>query len=177
MKPAPHHHSAFSLVEVTLALGVAAFALVAIFGLLPVGLNSNQASIEQTAATSIATGIISDLRTTPITSTTSTRYGITIPTTGSATHTVFIKEDGTAAGAQDANANPSQNPRYRATLVFTVPPAKTAYFGQTSPTATQGTSTVVRLLLTWPALTDLNASQAPTHYTGSFETVIAMDRN
>ena len=49
--------AAFSLVEVTLALGVAAFCLIAVFGLLPVGVNSDQTSIQQTAAASLATSI------------------------------------------------------------------------------------------------------------------------
>lgn len=38
----------FSLVEVTLAIGVIAFALLAIFSLIPVGLNSARAAIDAT---------------------------------------------------------------------------------------------------------------------------------
>ena len=53
--------SAFSLVEITLALGITAFALLAILGLLPVGLKSAQDSNEQARATDIlnlaATGV------------------------------------------------------------------------------------------------------------------------
>ena len=37
--------TAFTLIEVTLALGITAFCLLAIFGLLPVGLRSNQAAV------------------------------------------------------------------------------------------------------------------------------------
>ncbi len=52
---------AFSLVEVTLALGIVSFALLAILGLLPVGLKSAQDSSEQARATDIlnlaATGV------------------------------------------------------------------------------------------------------------------------
>lgn len=54
--------SAFSLVEVTLALGVAAFALIAILGMLPVGLKSQQAGIQQTTANQIISEILADLR-------------------------------------------------------------------------------------------------------------------
>lgn len=54
---------AFTLVEVSLALGVASFCLLSIVGLLPVGLTSNQASIEQTMAVNISSAIVSDLRT------------------------------------------------------------------------------------------------------------------
>ena len=54
--------AAFSLVEVTLALGVAAFCLIAVLGLLPTGLKTQQASIQQTTANSIISQIFSDLR-------------------------------------------------------------------------------------------------------------------
>ena len=36
--------AAFSLVELTLALGVAAFCLVAVFGLVPVGVQTNRSA-------------------------------------------------------------------------------------------------------------------------------------
>ena len=40
--------TAFSLVEVTLALGIAAFCLIAVFGLMPVGVQTNRNAISQT---------------------------------------------------------------------------------------------------------------------------------
>ncbi len=43
--------SAFSLIEVTVALGIASFGLLAVAGLLPVGLNSVKTSREEAAAT------------------------------------------------------------------------------------------------------------------------------
>ena len=42
---------AFSLIEVVLALGIVSFALVAILGLLSVGLDSSRESIDDTAVT------------------------------------------------------------------------------------------------------------------------------
>jgi Tfp pilus assembly protein PilV len=54
--------SAFSLVEVTLALGVAAFCLIAVFGLMPVGVQTNRNATSQTAATAIMTSVVSDMR-------------------------------------------------------------------------------------------------------------------
>ena len=174
----------FSLVEVTLALGVAAFCLLAILGLLPVGLTSNRNAIEQTAAAGIATGIFADLRATPFTSGsngTSPRYKIPVPATGTATHNLFLREDGSAAGtlatdALDKDAVPAQNPRYRVTIVFTVPPAKTSYFGVNSPTATQGKATIARVMLTWPAVADGKTASAPVNYSGSFESLSALER-
>jgi type II secretory pathway pseudopilin PulG len=173
-------HSAFSLVEVTLAMGVAAFALVAIFGLLPVGLNSNLASINQTAATSLATRLVADLRgQSKLVGTNSVTqlYQIQLPAKGpgSTTYqTLFLREDGSVAqtGVPTSNQaiNLTQNPRYRATVVFNPP-----------PNASPKTATTARILITWPAVVDqaatTSAANMPKNYTGSFETVIALDRN
>lgn len=54
--------AAFSLVEVTLALGVAAFCLIAVLGLFPTTLKTQQGSIQQTTANQIISTIFSDLR-------------------------------------------------------------------------------------------------------------------
>src|SRR5262249_54430601 len=67
---------AFSLVEVTLALGIAAFCLIAVFGLVPVGVQTNRNATSQTRATNIMTGVVSDLRATPNSNTTSAQFGI-----------------------------------------------------------------------------------------------------
>src|SRR6266516_223292 len=56
---------AFSLVEVTLALGVAAFCLIAVFGLVPVGLQTNRNATSQTTATNILSSVVSDIRASP----------------------------------------------------------------------------------------------------------------
>ena len=53
--------AAFSLVEVVLAIGVIAFAVVAILGLLPVGLSTNHSSQGETRATQIAQDIFAAL--------------------------------------------------------------------------------------------------------------------
>ena len=62
MKSWNYRTAAFSLVEVTLALGVAAFCMIAVFGLLPVGVQTNQRATSQTSATSIMANVIADLR-------------------------------------------------------------------------------------------------------------------
>jgi len=72
--------SGFSLVELTLALGIAAFCLIAVFGLLPVGVQTNRNATSQTAATNIMAAVVSDLRATPTFNTTSTEFGITFGT-------------------------------------------------------------------------------------------------
>src|SRR5207247_4512063 len=52
----------FSMVEMVIALGVAAFALLAVMGMLPAGLKVQQASIQQTTANEIMAAILNDLR-------------------------------------------------------------------------------------------------------------------
>ena len=184
MKP-PSRNAAFTLVEVVLALGVMAFCLVPLFGLLPVGLNSNQIALEQTAAAGVASSVAADLRQTPGYVAGSANYAFThpksprflIPVPNKAgdplTHTSFFTEDGTVAGTSggtvpvDQDTNPAQNPRYRVSLTFVLPntPQK------------DRTATLVRVLVTWPALADPSAATAPTNFSGSFETMIALDRN
>jgi uncharacterized protein (TIGR02598 family) len=66
----------FSLVEVTVALGVASLCLLAVFALLPIGVQTNRAAIGDTVASSILAGVTADLRSTPQTNTTSTQFGI-----------------------------------------------------------------------------------------------------
>jgi type II secretory pathway pseudopilin PulG len=53
--------NAFSLVEVVLALGVVSFAIVAILGILPVGLNTGHAAQDETRAAQIAEDILASL--------------------------------------------------------------------------------------------------------------------
>src|SRR5438067_305615 len=57
--------AAFSLVEVTLALGIAAFCLLAVFGLMPIGVQTNRNATSQTRATNIMAAVVADMRATP----------------------------------------------------------------------------------------------------------------
>ena len=52
---------AFSLIEVVLALGIIAFAVLAIVGLLPVGLSTSRSAQNQSRATQIAADILNSL--------------------------------------------------------------------------------------------------------------------
>jgi type II secretory pathway pseudopilin PulG len=62
MRRSLHGTTAFSLVEVTLALGVAAFCLLVLLGLLPAGVKTQQSSVQQTTANEIVSQISSALR-------------------------------------------------------------------------------------------------------------------
>ncbi len=153
MKISHHRHLGFSLIEVALALSVATFCLIIILGLLPVGLNSNQTSIRQTVAASLARGILSDLRATSKTASASTLYGIPIPTsvTGS---TIYLNQNSAKVGTATGD-------EYGVTLFIT------------TPVAPQKTATQVRILITWPGV----AAISPANYSGSYEIVTAIDRN
>jgi uncharacterized protein (TIGR02598 family) len=56
---------AFSLVEVTIAIGIAAFCMISIIGLLPAGARANRESLKTTEAAAIIEGVFADLRSTP----------------------------------------------------------------------------------------------------------------
>lgn len=55
------HRSAFSLVEVVLALGVVSFAIVAILGILPTGLQTGKSSQDETRATQLAQSVLATM--------------------------------------------------------------------------------------------------------------------
>jgi uncharacterized protein (TIGR02598 family) len=161
----------FSLVEVTLALGIAAFCLLAVFGLMPIGVQTNRNATSQTAATNIMAAVIADLRATPTFSTTSTQFGINIPTdptTGvdsscqrcascwnSQTQTLYLDTAG--------QVTTFANGRYRVTFT---------HVKNSAATPTAG-AIFVDLNVTWPAPADPCATKP----SGSVETMAAFDRN
>lgn len=65
MRQPPQSLASFSLVEVVLALGIVSFALVAIVGLLSVGLKTNKESSEQIDAVGLASLLINTRRARP----------------------------------------------------------------------------------------------------------------
>src|SRR5690349_6168772 len=107
--------SAFSLVELTLALGIAAFSLIAVFSLIPVGIQTNRNATSQSAATNIIASVIADMRAT--TSSTSPQYGITFGTA----KTLYFDAAGQFTTALTANS------RYQASITFPASPAGLSY--------------------------------------------------
>lgn len=138
---------AFSLAEVCLALGIAVFALVAIFGLLPVGIGSNHASLRQTEAVNLVSGIVEDLRqTAPGTSGVSSRYGISMNQKASE---FFVNRAGEPVSAEQSH--------YKVNVTLTPPP----------PGRIAATSGSVEV--SWPP-----AAKQPSHVLAAF---VALDRN
>ena len=103
-----YKNSAFSLVEVTLALGVAAFCLIAVFGLIPVSMQTNRNATSQTASTSIIASVVTDLQATPIANSTSAQFGITFGTNA----TLYFD------GAGQASTSPTANSRYQLNVTW-----------------------------------------------------------
>ncbi len=64
MKRRSKRSAAFSLVEVTLALGICSFCLIALIGLLPSGLSATADANRETTALSVASAILADLQST-----------------------------------------------------------------------------------------------------------------
>ena len=161
----PHSCNGFSLVEVALALGIMTFCLVPLMALMPVGLSSNQTAIEQTAAGNIATSIANDLLSTPCTSGTSNRFGFNMAASGGTPQTLFFGEDASPTGAigSDASTVAGISSRYRVSV--NLYPSR------------QRRSTMVRVLVTWPAFADRSGNGLPINFSGSFDTVIALNRN
>jgi uncharacterized protein (TIGR02598 family) len=140
-------NSGFSLIEVTLALGVAAFCLIAVFGLIPVSMQTNRNATSQTAATSIIAGVVADLRATPTANSTSAQFGITFGTN------VTLYFD----GAGQASTSPTANSRYQLNVTWNNSP----------PTGLQ----YADLKVTWPATATV------ANAIGSTEMFAAFDRN
>lgn len=59
--PSRHRVSAFSLVEVTLAIGIASFGLLATLGLMPVGMTTLRQANEQTIESQIVQKIVGEI--------------------------------------------------------------------------------------------------------------------
>jgi len=137
----------FSLVEVTLALGIAAFCLIAVFGLVPVAVQTNRNAASQTRATNIMAAVVSDLRATPTVKNRSLQFAITFGTN----KTLYF--DGTGQFATSL----STNSRYQLNVTW-------------SNSGWNGLS-YADVKVTWPA------AATPTSAIGSTEMFAAFDRN
>lgn len=76
--PGFKHDAGMSLVEITLALGIVAFAFTVILGLLPVGMATLREGRMEEAATDILSTVATDMRATPATEANSPVFGIPV---------------------------------------------------------------------------------------------------
>lgn len=139
-----HRSRGFTLVEVTLALGLLAFALVAIYGLLPVGLLSSRTSARATSGADAMMLVVADLRAAGSGAAVSPRYGLSTSEGG----TLYFDEGGNGSPTLQTGS------QFRVVVALTPGPA---------PKATTGSVAV-----TWPApATAANAE-------GSMQTFLAL---
>ena len=149
----------FSLVEISLALGIAAFCLIAIFALLPIGLKGNLESSEETVATGVLSSVVADLSATPLTTppgtaTSSLQFAIPIPanpvTAATAVPALYFSESGYDGTVRLPGS------QFRLDVTFL-------------PNGTGKSATLARVRASWPA--------AAPNPSGKVETLVALDRN
>lgn len=145
--------SGFSLVEVVVALSIAAFSLISILGLIPVGLNLSAVAKRQTEAVSILSSVTADLRSVPLSGTASPRYNIGIAPVGS--QTLYFAGSGGGSGKYSTAVE--SDSLYRVVLTPYTPAGRRA--------------TWVDVCVSWPAMGNSSNPQ------GVIETAISLDRN
>jgi uncharacterized protein (TIGR02598 family) len=157
MKLRSRSAAGFSLVEVTLALGVAAFCLIAVFGLLAVGLMTQQASVRQTTANAIISQIAADLgaavRLPP--GQQSKQFSLTGHWAAQATpDQLYFMTDGTFIVGSTNQSTVPTNAVFGATVTYLKPPTET--------------TSLADIAVTWPAQAAVSR--------GSVETFAAINR-
>ena len=125
----------FNLIEVAIALAVASFALVAILGLLPMGMSATRDAVQFTTASQIASAIDCDLRTSSFNGT-SALYKIPLQT---GTNELYLDNLGST------NATPA-TAQFRARIVINPP------VGAFPPYAS--------ILLAWPAAATITSNSS-----------------
>ena len=161
----------FSLVEVALALAVAAFCLLTLVALLPVGLRSYKNADDQGVMVNLATMVVRDLQATPSGAANSPRFKFLVPAAGGAPDAnpqiLYVDASGVATGL--INAAPTGVSLYRICVAFYPPTG-----------AGQKLATTVRIQITSPALADANTPNPPgwsVKYSNIFQTMVALNRN
>jgi type II secretory pathway component PulJ len=165
MKQRSQSLSAFSLAEVTLALGVAALAFIAVLGMMPVGLKTQQVSVNQTKANAVMSQAINflraDVRLPPgqakkaqgdWTNLNGHWQSVAVP------DTLFFTGDGkqNGYGSGSAPAAPA-DAVFRATITYLFPPT--------------ATTSIAKITVSWPA-----AQSDLTKVAGSIEMFAAVNR-
>ncbi len=154
----------FSLTEVAIALAIASFCLTSIVGLIPVGLQANQAASGQTVTNGIVSSVVADLRGAPLPTsgnpTTSTlQYSIPIPAnSNTSTSTLYFATDG------------SFSPTLKNDSVYMV---VVSFLNNGASSTTDKTSTFANISISWPIPKGAAASTKALH---TYQTFIGLDR-
>jgi uncharacterized protein (TIGR02598 family) len=149
--------TAFSLVEVVLAMGIVSFALIILFALLPIGLKSNSDSMGESQGVNLLQALIADRQSTAY-SNASTFYNLPALTnvTTQLTGTLYVMEDGLTTNAQPTAARYCVN--------YTIYPATNTWAVATNAPASGPPLPVsINFRVSWPA--------AQTNRPSSVETI------
>jgi type II secretory pathway pseudopilin PulG len=177
VKPPRYQIAGFSLVEVTLALGVAAICLLAMLGLMPASLNTQQNAVQQTTANQIISQIDTVLR-----------ADVRLPPgqenkvcpdppdpnepcnwnalnghwrDRAAPDKLFFTNEGKQTGNIGPDASPPPDAVFRATITYKLPPSETTSLAEIS--------------VSWPAAVDPDPPNNGVP-AGSVTTTIAANR-
>ena len=149
MIPDPPPPKGFSLVEITLSLGVMSICLLAVLGLLPIASQTNRSAAADTAAASIASAVLADIRATPKAAANSSQFAVPF----NANSVLFFDAEG------QATSTVSNNSIYRTEVTF---PANSSG---------ANAATFVYVKVSWPA------AASPANAAGRMEMFTAINRN
>jgi len=164
---------AFSLIEVTLALGIAAFCMITVLGLIPIAVQTNRNANSQTAANNIIASAIADIRATPRGTATSVQFGLNIPNNARAGVDTTCQR---CAGCWNAQTQVMYFDSVGQVATATTGLYRLSFTQVQNTTATtNGTAGAILadLSVTWPAQAD-PCAVTPS---GSVEMLAAFDRN
>jgi type II secretory pathway pseudopilin PulG len=173
MEPPRRLTAGFSLVEVALALGVAALCLLVLMGLLPIGIRTQQSSTQQTTANQIISAIYAvlsaDVRLPPgqANKVCPDPPDPNIPCNWGNLHghwklvaapdTMYFTNGGAQTG--NLNGNPPGDAVFRAKITYRLPPSET--------------TSLADIAISWPAAVDPANGGVPA---GSVMTTITVNR-
>jgi uncharacterized protein (TIGR02598 family) len=149
--------TAFSLVEVVLAIAIVTFALIIMVALLPIGLKSNNDSMGESQGVNLLQALVADRKSSAY-SNYSSYYSIPALTNvvSQMTGTLYVMEDGLTTNAQATAARYCVN--------YTIYPATNIYSGATNNPVTGPVQPVsINFRVSWPA--------AQTNRPSSVETI------
>lgn len=163
------------MVEVALALGIFAFALLAILALLPLGIKSNFISAEESRAICILSAVEADLRNSDPAGARSQIFGFLLPYSTNAAGRIQFNNavasptaalgDGVTTGLDDGErpVPVAGRPRFQASVIYTSVPG-----GSLLPLQ-------ARLVVNWPAVADtaLSAVTESATVSGCVETLVS----
>lgn len=165
----------FSLVEVAMALGIATFAMITLVALLPIGLESNRISAEETKAAGILSALEADLKNThpSLNQGKSLLYSLPLPYRFTSDESIAFNDalktltvDGYTVRVDEKERPAGENSRsrYQASVIYT-----------RLPSANTLNAIQARLIVNWPSIDAGKPADLtdPGKVSGFVETVVS----